>query len=269
LAVLEIAAKTQGAAGVTSGSGPGAAAPVAQSELQSLKDSIEKISQTLGTMAARVDDVSARVALAVDPAPQIAVVRGEVEAVAGRVTKIEQADPAGSARRAALGAAVASLTRAAQGPQPFLAEWRLVSELTGTDPALSELEPLAAAGVPNLPALVASFPQKAEAALRAERDAAAGDGWQRIWSGVSGVVAVRPTGTPEGADSASILARAQARLKTGDLRAAAAETVKLAGAAGTAFAGWQAQASSRLKLEEALGALNARVVKSIAPPPAP
>jgi hypothetical protein len=264
LATLEIAAKVAPAPGVTMGVGPAAGAAIAQTEIQTLKDGLAKTSETLAAVGVRLDELQTKVAVAGDPAPLLAGVRAELDLVSGRVAKIEQADLAGSAKRAALGAAVANLARAANSGQAFKTELIAVQGLAADEAALRPLALFADKGAPVLSALQNSFVPRAAAAVKAERDAAAGQGFDRLWSGVTSVVTVRPTGTPDGRDTASVLARAETKLKAGDLRAAVTDIRTLQGAARGALAPWLQGAEQRMALDAALSALSARVVESLA-----
>ncbi|HAH08984.1 MAG TPA: hypothetical protein DCL54_13595 [Alphaproteobacteria bacterium] len=270
LAALEIAAKAAPASGAAPALPPPAASPgvelgsgdlgvsasLAPSDLQQVKDSIADLTK-------RIEDMQTKLTQSADPVTLVAEVKTEIAAVEGRVAKIEQADLAGSSKRVALGAAVASLTRAANGGQPFKAELDVIAGLAPGDPTTAELAPFAAQGVPVLSSLIASFRTRADAARAAERDANAGEGLSRLVSGLSSVVSVRATGSPNGSDTASILARAETKLRSGDLTAALSETSKLSGPARAAMAPWIADAQARLKTETALTSLNTRVVQSL------
>jgi hypothetical protein len=263
IATLEISSKMTAAPGVTMGGAPAAGAVIAQTEIQTLKDSLAKSTDTLTALSSRMDELQTRVGITADPAPLVAGVRAELDLVSGRVAKIEQADLAGSAKRAALGAAVASLARAANGGQPFKSELVVVQSLAPDEAAIRPLLTFAEKGAPVLSSLHTTFAARADAALKAERDAAAGQGLDRLWSGVTSVVTVRATGTPTGKDTASVLARAETKLKAGDLRAAAAEVRTLQGAANTSIAPWLQSADQRVALDSAMSALSARVVESL------
>lgn len=257
LAVVELGATASAAA-------PGAPARMLPAEAQQLKDGLAKATETVTALSARLDAVTAKVDAAADPAPLIAVVRGDIDAVKGRVEKIEQADLAGSARRAALGAAVANLSRAAQSGQPFQAELSVARGLQPADANLAAVAAFADKGVAVPSVLQARFATYADAAVKAERDATTGEGLDRLWSGVTAMVTVRTTGTPNGADTGSILARADAKLKAGDLRAAHAETERLAGPARTAMEPWRREAAARVKLDAAIAAASRSIADSLA-----
>jgi hypothetical protein len=274
LAVLELGA-TSAATAVL----PGAAAGtrLSLSEIQQLKDGFAKANEMLLALSARLDAVSTKVNAVADPAPVIASVRGDLDSVKSRIDKIERADLTGSARSAALGAAVASLSRAAQSGQPFHAELSIARSLQPADANLAALAPYAEKGAPVPSALQSSFAAHAEAALKAERDATAGEGLDRLWSGVAAMVTIRPTGTPGGDDTASILARADSKLRAGDLRAAHAETGRLQGSAKLAMDPWRRDANARLKLDSVVAALSRSIADTlsrnvagpVAPVPAP
>jgi hypothetical protein len=231
--------------------------------LKPLREGLDQAAQSIAALTAKLDEVQAKLAAAPDPSALVAAVKTDLDGVTSRVTKIEETDIQGSARRAALGAAVASLTRAAQGPSPFKRELDVVAGLSPGEPLLNELSVWAVRGVPSQQALTSGFAGHAERALKAERDANAGEGAGRFWSNMSSIVSIRTTGDLKGGGTPATLARAEARLKAGDLRAAAAEVASLKGPALVSMAGWLAEAQGRMKVETALTNLNAIVVQSL------
>lgn len=263
-AVLELGATTAAAApGVSAGAGMAAGVKLSQTELQSVRDSLTKANDAVTALSARVDELKTKVEGVVDPAPLIASVRGDLDGVKTRIDKIELADVAGSARKAALGAAVANLSRAAQSGQPFPAELAVIRSLQPADAGLAALVSFADKGAPVIATLQGAFGPAADAAVKAERDAKSGEGLDRLWSGVTSMVTVRATGTPDGNDTASILARAETKLRAGDLRAAHGETGKLQGPARTALESWRRDADARLKLDAAISSLSRTIADSL------
>jgi hypothetical protein len=264
-AVLELGATTSAAAqpGVAAGTGAATGVALAQTELQAVKDSLIKANEGLAALTARVDELKAKSDAASDPAALIAGVRGDLDGVKARVDKIEKSDPAGSSRRAALGAAVANLSRASQSGQPFKAELAVIRGLQPADASLAALAAIADKGAPVVATLQSAFPALADAAVKAERDAVAGEGFDRIWSGVSSMVSVRATGSPGGADTVSVLARAETKLKSGDLKSAYEETGKLQGAARTALDPWRREAEARIKLDAAIANVSRAIADSL------
>jgi hypothetical protein len=260
---LGAAATAAAQPGVATGVGAGAGVSLAQTEVQAVKDGLTKIGETVAALTTRVDDMKTKLDAAADPLGQIVGVRGDLDGVKARIDKIEKSDPAGAARRAALGAAVASLSRAAHSGQPFQAELAVIRGLQPADASLAALAPIAAKGAPVVATLQSAFPALADAAMKAEQDAKAGEGLDRLWSGVTAMVSVRSTGTPGGADTASVLARAESKLKTGDVRGAYDESGKLQGPARTALDGWRRDAEARIKLDAAIGTLSRAVADSL------
>jgi hypothetical protein len=262
-AVLELGAATASAQpGVAAGTGVAAGVVLGQTDLQTLKDGLAKANETVAALSARVDEMKTK-AEASDPASIIAGVKGDLDGIKARVDKIEKTDPAGASRNAALGAAVASLSRASQSGQPFKAELAVVRGLQPADASLAALAAYADKGAPVVSVLQSAFPSLADKAVKAEKDAKAGEGLDRLWTGVTSMVSVRATGTPGGSDTASILARAETKLKMGDLRSAYEETGKLQGPARTALEAWRRDADARLKLDAAIGNLSRTVADSL------
>jgi hypothetical protein len=263
-AVMELGATAAAAPGVSAGTGVGAGVKLAQTEMQTFRDDLAKAKEATTALTARFDELKTKVDGAADPTPLVAALRTDLDAVKARIGIVEKADVAGSARKAALGAAVASLSRAAQSGLPFASELAVVRGLQPADAGLAALASFADKGAPVIAALQGAFPAAADAAVNAERDSKAGEGIDRLWSGVTSLVTVRATGTPGGTDTASVLARAETKLKAGDLGAAYSETSKLQGPARTAMESWRRQADTRIRLDAAIASLSRTIADSLA-----
>ncbi|MBC7736525.1 MAG: hypothetical protein H7245_04690 [Candidatus Saccharibacteria bacterium] len=116
----------------------------------------------------------------------------------------------------------------------------------------------AAAGLPSLQSLRASFPQAARAALDVSLQAASGDSWtDRVGIFLRNQTGARSLTPREGADPDAVLSRAEAALATGDLTQTMTERGGLPEAGKTAMADWLAQAQLRLDATAAVQALSA------------
>lgn len=262
--ITSVEAKPSGSADSTAATAAAAQTnEAAEALLQPLKAELADARTALTAVTTRLDELAVKIGAQADAAPLITAVRTDLDAVSTRVTKIEQADLQGSAKRAALGAAVASLTRAAQTGQGFKAELDMVAGLNPDDPSLSELMPHAARGVQTLSQLNTSFARYAQAALAAEHTASGSDPLWRLWGSMTTIVSVRPTGDVAGENSAARLARAEARTKAGDVAAALDELKGLSGPARTSMSPWIEAAQARATLDAALSSLNTRVVQSL------
>ncbi len=208
-------------------------------DILSAKTSIETLSSTSAQITTHLDDI------------------------AGRLSKLESSDLLDLARRASLATAIANLTRAAQGSSPFKTEYDVVSALVPGDAHLTAIAPLAVKGLPTTGTLIAAFGSRADAALDAER-LAKGKTWgTQLWANFSSLVSWRATGETEGNSSESRLARAELRLKAGDLEAAVKELSAIKSAARKPLASWLANAQARVKLETTLAALNTQAIEAI------
>jgi hypothetical protein len=81
------------------------------------------------------------------------------------------------------------------------------------------------------------------------------------------LVTLRAVGEVQGDSTGSRIARAELRLKAGDLPAAVAELQPITGAARTALDPWLTQGDARVKLEKSLADLNTHAIAALAEPP--
>jgi uroporphyrinogen-III synthase len=264
-----------------------ATAGAADDELSSLDQRIATLEQ--GGTAAVSDELaslSERVAgieqLLIDfmtevPADSLADVKTEVqrlidenaglrEQLATLTARFEQTDST------AFMLAVGRLGAALNEGLPFEAELSTLRKLVAADaalgtatPALEILAPYAAEGAPSVAALGARFPDVARAIVQAAQQQGATDtvgadenGWfDRLIGRISELVTVRPVGDDvEGDGPAARVARAEARLATGDLASAANELDQLEGAPAEAAASWLAAAKARLAVVPAYRTLD-------------
>lgn len=86
----------------------------------------------------------------------------------------------------------------------------------------------------------------------------------RAWSRVASLVSIRRTGEVEGVGAEARVARAEARLKAGELGAAVEEISKLEGTALDAAAAWLQRARARQDAADAVAVLSRLVVARLA-----
>ncbi|WP_395022087.1 uroporphyrinogen-III synthase [Dongia sp.] len=201
---------------------------------------------------------------------------GKIAAQPAGVTPAEQ-------RRTAAVVALSALRGALPLDKPYDVSLKAIDDLAAADadlkgklaPALDPLRPLAADGAPTLAQLQASLPTKAIAdAANAETTAdavGAEPGWsERLINRLSEAVTVRPVGeNAEGDGPLAHLARGEAKLKAGDLAAAAAEIGALQGKAADAAAAWLNGAKARLAQDQASNALDQTATALLAPASGP
>lgn len=181
---------------------------------------------------------------------------------------VENADPLPIATLLA----VAQLRAALRGSGPYQAALTALEALDGgggdddevVAAALAVLTPHAAAGIDTRERLRDRFTALAEAILRAVVTPPGGSWISRTLARLSGLVTVRRVGGGVAGNTAeAIVARAEARLETGDLAAAVGEVEALDGAAAEVAASWLAHARTRLAAEGALAALDARAIAAM------
>lgn len=206
------------------------------------KTSLEALTGTTTAVSTRMDDVSTR------------------------LEKLESSDLLDLARRASLASAIANLTRAAQGSSPFRTEYDVVAALLPASPVLKDVSPYAATGLPTTGTLITTFGNTADAALDAENRQQNQGGFSQLWANFTSMVSWRSTTEQEGSSTESRLARAEIRLKAGDLTAAVRELSAIRGAARKPLAAWLQKASARVKVESALAKLNSSAIEAITGP---
>jgi hypothetical protein len=252
--------------GTAAGPTPGGALTTPDAARKALDDLAARLA-ALETKTAKTpeDLMAARDSLASVTA-SLTDLRTKLDAFTERLARIENSDLLEMARRASLATAIANLTRAAQGSAPFKREYDVVAAMVPGDARLTAIAPLAARGLPTVSTLITSFGDLADAALDAERLAKAEDMWTRLWANFMGLIASRTVGETGDNSTEGRLARAENRLKAGDLAAALRELQAIKGPAREPLKPWLAQASARIRLEYTLGDLNTRAIEALSGP---
>ena len=228
--------------------------------------SLERLSQRLADLEHPVggrEDLLRRIAKLEASVP------GEADAAPeGTPVSKEPADAMAKAR--ATIEAVQRLRRVVGEAAPYVGEFSALRDLAGADtlmsPAMADLEPYRATGIPTLAALRARFDDVAGAMAAAAR-AREGDDWtDRVFNRLASLIRVRRTGASaaEGTVDGAI-AGAEKALRTGDLKAALETLDGLDGAAAEEAAEWMAGARARVTAERALAALHIHAVALLTP----
>ena len=128
--------------------------------------------------------------------------------------------------------------------------------------SIAVLTPLASSGVETFGRLHRRFDSVVLAVVRAAAKPP-GDTWiDKTIARLSELVTVRRVGTAvEGDGADAVVARAEARLKDGELAAAVSELRRLNGAAAEAAEAWLTSANQRLVADKALIRLESRAIK--------
>jgi len=167
------------------------------------------------------------------PAQAPTVAPAELQALAARVTALEQAAKsieqkiavtAGADRVGRLAFIAAALRAAVERGEPFAPELAAVKPLVPDAAGLAPLEPFAASGVPRTAALARELSQLAGPMLSAAGAAPREGGiLDRIQQNAERLVRIRPINETAGDDPATVVARADAKASHGDLAGAIAE----------------------------------------------
>jgi len=261
------------------GTGSTPSAPANDPRVDQLAAENEALKQQIADLTQKLDQVSALDAKLGELAPKVDALAPRIDALDQQVASLPKSGE--QQRSVALIVAIGELRSALASDKSFAAELSTLNDLTQNDdalrsrlkPIIGSLTPMADAGVPTLSQLAAGFPST-EIARAGEADLAgqaSDDNWlKRFWRGlghsISEVITVRPTGPDvEGDDTLARLARAEAKLGEGDLKAAVAEVRAMQGLAAETSAEWLAQADARLAIEDAAAQLADISTRELAP----
>ena len=207
-------------------------------------------------------DLPARVGLV---AQGVNAAAEQITQLSRRLTVAEEAiarpDPTAEA---ALGIAIANLSRTLDQGQPFVAELDAIAALAPEDPAVAALRPVAVTGVRTFAKLDENFAGLVTSLLTAERQAGREGVWDKLVGNAMSIVTIRRVGDVEGDSVEAIVARVEARLGDEDLAGAVAEAARLDGPAGELVQPWLAAAKLRVETDGLVRALSARVLSHLA-----
>ena len=153
---------------------------------------------------------------------------------------------------------VGQLREAVNSGDSYEVELRAARKVTPQDDAamLDALTADAATGIPRKSMLLEAFAPLANDIIHAQIAPDSDNILDRAWHKLTSLVNVRRT-DGLGEDTSSIVARAEARVRDGDLTKAAQEIAKLNGAPAQAAAVWQKGAQARVNADRALSELSA------------
>ena len=153
---------------------------------------------------------------------------------------------------------IAQLRDAVDRGQPFDAELRAARRVATPEDAdaLAVLAPAAEEGVARKENLIAAFPPLAADIVRAAVVPPGGPLWQRAAGKLASLVSLRRI-DGQGSGTQAVVARAEAKLKEGDLAKAAQELAALDGPPRDIAASWIKAATIRAAADRALSALAA------------
>lgn len=181
--------------------------------------------------------------------------------VAALEEEVSRPDPTAEA---ALGIALANLTRAIDAGTAFDAELGAIAALVPEDPAVVALSEVAPKGVRSFASLSQEFSELVDPLLTAERRAGRESFYERIVGSALSIVTVRRVGDVEGDTVEAIVARIETRLAQEDLSGALSEAKLLTGPAADVAAGWIADVEARQQADLLVRELSARVLAHVA-----
>jgi hypothetical protein len=238
--------------------------PALANRIATLEGELKSLSERIGVLARRSDDIAA---IAND-----ARGRGDANATAlaeltQRLARLGQAGVArGEAgdRSVRLAVIAAMLRAAVERGEPFAAELAAAKSLAAEPAVLTPLEPFATSGVPAAAALarelLALAPTLAQASPR--------DGGilERLQANAEKLVRVRPIEKVAGDDSTAVIARIEARAAQSDLAGALAELAKLPAPLRAGAQAWITKAEARNAAVELSRRFAADAVAALAQP---
>jgi uroporphyrinogen-III synthase len=223
---------------------------------------LAEVQRGLNALRAQVDAAPARLsALAAAQGERIQQLADRNAQLEQRVAALEERLQKGSIAGAEFLMATAVLRDAVSRGAPYAAPLDTLADVAKDDAevqaAVAALRAGAASGVPTATMLIARFDGVADAIVRAERAPPGAGWWDRLWARISALVTVRRAGADaEGPSADAVAARAEAKVKAGDLAGAAAELDALHGLPADAARPWLDQAKARLAADAALDTLS-------------
>ncbi len=138
----------------------------------------------------------------------------------------------------------------------FVSELQTLAGVTPDDPNLKKLETYAQAGVLSRAGLVAAFPSVADTIFAAINAPAEGASLtDRLVNSAMSLVTVRPVGQVDGDGPEAVMARIEANLQNGDLKAAEVEWNNLPDAGKAAGRDFKAKLDTRIIVESLMTAV--------------
>ncbi|MCR9242341.1 MAG: mitofilin family membrane protein [Rhodobiaceae bacterium] len=181
--------------------------------------------------------------------------------VAALEDEVSRPDPTAEA---ALGIALANLTRAIDAGTAFDAELGAIAALAPEDPAVVALAEVAPKGVRSFASLTQEFSDLVDPLLTAERRAGRETFYERIVGSALSIITVRRVGDVEGDTVEAIVARIETRLAQEDLAGALSEVKLLTGPAAEVAATWVGDVEARQQTDLLVRDLSARVLAHVA-----
>lgn len=228
--------------------------PATRADLDALTERIGRLEVSAasggGTSAASEAAIASLSAQLSEAQTGIRTLTERLAAAEASVASLGSANPSAGGEAAVRAIAITALRRASEGSAPFLGEVDMAASLGITGSAVDQLRPLSAVGVPTEAAIAADFPATADAILSAVAAADPDAGFfDRVLSGLGGLVTIRPAGPIAGSDPSAIVSRMTAAVAAADLATAIEERNALPEAGKQASARWAAEAEARVTVD--------------------
>jgi hypothetical protein len=189
-----------------------------------------------------------------------------------RIATLEAAMPAlsgaidrgvATAKSGVAAIAYANLRDAVRAGRPYSAELAAVRALAPESADLGVLPPHAATGIPTLPELARALQKVAEVSLAPPPAPVQNSFLDSVIASAKSAVSVRRIDAPPGEGPAATLAAAETHLNQGDLGAAVKDVQTLPEPFHAAFAGWLADAQTRLYADVTLSQLESAMLAAM------
>lgn len=218
------------------------------------------LEQSMRSLDGRLDVLEANTPSNLQARLNALVASTDFAALEARVETLEDDQLAQDMRRAAMALALAQLSRAALGSEPFAAELEALSALRPNDPLVAQLRPSALVGISTQAMLASEFNTVRRQVVAADR-ATKYDGFlSGVWHWLVGLVTFQRTGQIEGDSVDAILARASLRLQENNLPAVVAEMASLPETVRDPARDWLTMAAARVSLDRLITALSTEVI---------
>ncbi|MEM9234236.1 MAG: mitofilin family membrane protein, partial [Pseudomonadota bacterium] len=155
--------------------------------------------------------------------------------------------------------ALSDLEDSIESGEPFLRELDNIERISPTSRSFGALRDHATTGLLTDKELTGSYALAARRALSSAKREDAEGPLSRLGANLSGLFSVRKVGDVEGDTPSAMIARAEARLESGDLQGAVDQLDGLTGPARDAFADWIEAAKAKAEVEREIEALERAV----------
>lgn len=236
-------------------------------ENERLAAALERMTQKIAGLETRLGEAQKAAEARAGLGRDLAAVTTRLGALEAKAARLADADL--TRKGDALLLAIGQLRDAIAGDRPFSGELAAVLRIAGQDEAIGRatapIAPLAARGIPTRAQLTARFAGLAAKAAQAAIAPEEGGWLGRTAARLARVVTIRRVGQDvTGETTMAALARAEARLASGDLAGAASALDPVGGKPAEVLADWRAAALARSAAKAAITRLSAETIARLA-----